>query len=143
MARTVNTNAIAVIAYISLLISWNVDPLSITILLIRMIYTTGFTRFNFCAHTGILSRGVKMPLISTKMIMKKNPVNMNCCCVLEKVDTNRARPRIATMKMAEQRKRRAMLPSNGMLKVGFPMISPKARSVSPIIKKGTILAAMK
>ena len=30
---------------------------------------------------GMLSMGVKMPLIRMKMIMKKKPVNMNCCWV--------------------------------------------------------------
>ena len=64
----------------------------------------------------MLSRGVNMPLIRIKMIIKKKPVNIYCCCVPEKVEIKRASPRAATIKTAEQKKRRAMLPSKGMLK---------------------------
>ena len=71
-----------------------------------------------------------------KMIIKKNAMNIYCCCVPEKVEIKRARPRTAIRKIAEPRNRRRMLPSKGMLKASFPIINPRARSISPIMKKG-------
>ena len=39
-----------------------------------------------CANGGIESTGVSRPLISTKIIMKKNIMNIACCIVSEKLE---------------------------------------------------------
>ena len=39
-----------------------------------------------CANGGIDSTGVSSPLINTKIIMKKNIMNIACCIVSEKLE---------------------------------------------------------
>jgi len=52
----------------------------------------------------MLSKGVKIPLIRIKIIIKKNATNIYCCWVPESVDINKARPRTAIRKIADPRK---------------------------------------
>jgi hypothetical protein len=120
-----------------------VDPFSMTILLILMRYATGLIRLKSCAHIGMLSYGVKIPLMRIKIIMQKNATNIYCCCVAEKVEINRASPRTAIRNMVLPRNMRRILPSNGILNAIFPRMSPIARSVSPMRRNGVIFAIIK
>ena len=51
-----------------------------------------------CAHTGIESTGVSRPLISIKVIIKKNITNIACCIVSEKLAMVRLKPEIVRIK---------------------------------------------
>ncbi len=127
---------------ISFLISPKVAPLSITMRLMRMIYETGLSRFISRAHSGMLSNGVNIPLISINMIRKKKPANINCCWVRVMVDMNNASPSAPIRKKNELKNNSNGLPSNGMLKASIPLDMPNARSTSPTHRYGIILAAM-
>ena len=74
------------------------------------------------------------------MIMQKNAININCCCVEENVEIKSASPSTAIRKMEAHAKSRVILPTNGILKTSLPIISPKERSISPMRRNGTILA---
>lgn len=97
-------------------------------------------RSNLCAHNGILSNGVKIPLKRMNTIMKKNALNTNCCWVPENVDIKRESPSTESRKINALSKSSGILPKKGILKTSFPIIRPMLRSISPIIRKGTILA---
>jgi hypothetical protein len=77
------------------------------------------------------------------MIMKKKAMNMNCCWVPDNVEMKSARPRIAVRNIVALRKRSPMLPSKGTSNSNLPSSIPTARSMSPIMRNGTILAIMK
>ena len=65
----------------------------------------------FCAQRGIESTGVSRPLISMKIIMKKNITNIACCELSEKLATVRLNPEMVRMKSAEPRRISHMLPA--------------------------------
>ena len=70
-------------------------PLRIIIRQTSMKYVTGLARAMARAQAGILSTGVKSPLIKMKIIMKKNVMNMTCCWVSQEVAMSRPRPSMA------------------------------------------------
>ena len=70
--------------------------------------------FTCCAQCGILSAGVNIPLIRTKVIIKKKLRNMACCWVCETVDTNSPNPRIAIRYTAANANNNNRLPSIGI-----------------------------
>ena len=51
--------------------------------------------------------------------MQKNATNMYCCCVPEKVEMKRAKPKTAIRKIELPRNISKILPSKGMLNASF------------------------
>lgn len=66
--------------------------------MISMKYLGGIKAVMYCAHSGMEDIGVSNPLIKTKIMMKKNMMNMACCMVFEKLDTISPKLEIANVK---------------------------------------------
>ena len=97
---------------------------------------------NFWAQPGMLSAGVNIPLISTNIIRMKNITNRYCCWVEDIAEKKRVRPRTAIRYSEAYAKSSNREPSKGILKNILPSRRPKARSIIPIIRKGTSLATI-
>ena len=92
--------------------------------------------FIFCAQTGILSVGVKIPLIRIKTNIKKKDINITCCCVDEMVETNNPIPKTTNKYTTEKPNSKGKLPTIGISNRILPRNNPNASSNKAMIRKG-------